>query len=399
MTEDYYHRHNSLSYAFSKAMRTYQLLLNNGLSSDEMETSQINLRFGISAMECEAWEEAQMALKMAQSFNPDSFEVNANLGRLEFLQKNYSRAVPSLKTALKSQPEHEESLRYLGQSLYRLKRYSEAVPYLRQAVTNQPNDKESLYALGRCLYYVDKLDMAQKIFHFLRTDPQWGPSASLYSGTIFAKRRDWENALNDYTIGIRHADISPQILLELKYRMAEAFNQTQKLDRALALLNELYEEAPGYKDVAAQIKRYRELNSNKNLQIYMLSPTNDFIPLCQKIVYAVYPKAQISFNNATVQKDEYVDLLTEVVTDRWEDAVLFRFMRTEGLVGELFVRDMYAHTKELHAGRGFCFTTGFFSPEASRFAEARLIDLMDKAALMKVLKSIDSESLEIPAPA
>jgi hypothetical protein len=95
----------------------------------------------------------------------------------------------------------------------------------------------------------------------------------------------------------------------------------------------------------------------------------------------------------SIQQSEYVDLLAEVKTNKWEDIVLFRFMRAEGQVGELFVRDLYAHSKELHAGRGFCFTAGSFTNEAVRFVEARLIDLIDKPALMKLLKSIDSNSL------
>jgi len=383
--------------SYKKAMRTYQLLLDQAGTSPDMDEGQLNLRFGLSAIKCEAWSEAYKGLMIARAKNPDSFEVNANLGRLEFMRKNYEKTIAFLQRVLKTQPDHADSLRFLGQSLYRLKRYSEAVPYLKQAVAARPEDKESLYALARCQYEIPQLEMAQKIFRHLRTDPKWGPNAALYSGTIFAKKREWDEAATDYQIGLRHESVSGELQLELKYRLAEAFNQTQRIDRALALLNEIYEAAPGYKDVATQIKRYRELNSNKNLQIYLLAPTNEFIALCRKLTQAVFPKARIKVNDMNVQKTEYVDLITEVKTPKWEDVILFRFMRTEGQVGELFVRDLYAHSKELHAGRGFCFTAGNFTSEAVRFVEARLIDLVDKPALMKILKSIDSGALVGPA--
>ncbi len=378
---------------YKKAMRTYQLLIDQTGSSPELNEGELNLRYGLSAMHTESWTEAYKGLMIARSRNPEGFEVNANLGRLEFMRKNYEKTVGFLKRALRVQPDHADSLKYLGQSLYRMKRYSEAIPYLRQAVAARPEDKESLYALARCQYEIPQLEMAQKIFRHLRTDPRWGPNAALYSGTIFAKKREWEEASMDYQIGLRHENVTGELQLELKYRLAEAFNQTQRIDRALSLLNEIYETAPGYKDVSVQIKRYRELNSNKNLQIYLLAPNNEFIALCRKLSQIVFPSARIKVNDMSIQQSEYVDILSEVKTNKWEDIVLFRFMRAEGQVGELFVRDLYAHSKELHAGRGFCFTAGSFTSEAVRFVEARLIDLIDKPALMKLLKSIDSNSL------
>ena len=381
---------------YKKAMRTYQLLLDQAGMSPDMDEGQLNLRYGLSAMHCEAWGEAYKGLMIARGKNPEGFEVNANLGKLEFMRKNYDKTVGFLQKVLRVQPDHPDSLKFLGQSLYRLKRYSEAVPYLRQAVAVRPEDKESLYALARCQYEIPQFDMAQKIFRHLRSDPKWGPNASLYSGTIYSKKREWEEAATDFQIGLRHENVSGELQLELKYRLAEAFNQTQRIDRALALLNEIYEVSPGYKDVSTQIKRYRELNSNKNLQTYLLAPTNEFIALCRKMTQAVFPKARIKVNDMNLQKTEYVDLLTEIKTAKWEDIVLFRFMRTEGQVGELFVRDLYSHSKELHAGRGFCFTAGTFTSEAVRFVEARLIDLVDKPALMKVLKSIDAGALSGP---
>jgi tetratricopeptide (TPR) repeat protein len=381
---------------YKKAMRTYQLLLDQVGTSPEMNEGTLNLRYGLSAMRIESWPEAYKGLMIARSRMPENFDANANLGKLEFMKKSYERTIGFLQRALKLQPDHPDSLKYMGESLYRLRRYSEAVPYLKQAVAVRPEDKESLYALGRCQYEIPQLDMAQKIFRHLRTDPVWGPNAALYSGAICAKKREWEEAASDYQIGLRHENVSGELQLELKYRLAEAFNQTQRIDRALAILNEIYAVSPDYKDVSTQIKRYRELNSNKNLQIYLLAPTNDFISLCKKITQVIFPKAQIKVNDMIVQKSEYVDFLAEVKTAKWEDIVLFRFMRAEGQVGELFVRDLYAHSKELHAGRGFCFTAGNFTSEAVRFVEARLIDLVDKPALMKILKSIDSSSLTGP---
>jgi len=79
-----------------------------------------------------------------------------------------------------------------------------------------------------------------------------------------------------------------------------------------------------------------------------------------------------------------------VATSKWQDIILFRFIRSTGNVGELTVRDFHARLKDVKAGKGFCVSAGTFSDEAKRFVEARLLDLLDKDQLQKLLNSIDA---------
>ena len=74
---------------------------------------------------------------------------------------------------------------------------------------------------------------------------------------------------------------------------------------------------------------------------------------------------------------------------------MFRFIRSTGTVGELSLRDLYAKIKEVKAGKGYCLTAGTFSDEAKRFVEARLIDLIEKPALVKSLNSINSNPSDL----
>jgi len=85
------------------------------------------------------------------------------------------------------------------------------------------------------------------------------------------------------------------------------------------------------------------------------------------------------------------EVQTEIETAKWEDSVLFRFYRTTGAIGELFIRDFHARIKDLKSGRGICFTAGTFTEEARKYIEGRPIDLTDKAGLIKILNRIDSK--------
>jgi restriction endonuclease Mrr len=69
---------------------------------------------------------------------------------------------------------------------------------------------------------------------------------------------------------------------------------------------------------------------------------------------------------------------------------MFRFIRTQGSIGELIVRDFHSHLKEVKAGKGICVTVGSFTEEARRYTEARLIDLIEKDRLIAILNTVDA---------
>jgi restriction endonuclease Mrr len=75
---------------------------------------------------------------------------------------------------------------------------------------------------------------------------------------------------------------------------------------------------------------------------------------------------------------------------------MFRFIRTQGSIGELIVRDFQSHLKEVKAGKGICITVGNYTDEAKRYTEARLIDLIEKERLSAILNTVDSRAQ--PAP-
>jgi restriction endonuclease Mrr len=77
---------------------------------------------------------------------------------------------------------------------------------------------------------------------------------------------------------------------------------------------------------------------------------------------------------------------------------MFRFIRSQGAVGELIVRDFHSHLKEVKAGKGICISVGTFSDEAKRYTEARLIDLIEKEKLSAILNTVDARSARAASP-
>jgi tetratricopeptide (TPR) repeat protein len=378
--------------------KTYQTLTELIGSHPTMDEFLVHQRCGLAAVKLNLLDAAYKAFATAKTIKSDDFEVNYNLGSIEFQRKNYEKAIQYFQQARVKDPEHAPTLRGLGHSLFKTKKYKEAMQFIRKAMDIAPDDKESLYTLAECYFEANQTEQALKIFAHLRADPAMGPNACLFSGTINMNQHNYAKAIEDFEIGLRHENIKGDILTELKYRLANCYLRQQEIGRAIALLKDIQDVNPNYKDVGALISRYAELNANKNLQIYLMAPQADFIALCRKIVLGYYPKAKTKITNIAVNKNEWADLLAEVDTPKWADVVMFRFIRTQGSVGELIVRDFHSHLKEVKAGKGICITVGGFTDEAKRYTEARLIDLINKEKLTVMLNTVDAKGPNLAPP-
>jgi tetratricopeptide (TPR) repeat protein len=374
---------------WEKAIKSYEPLSEIAAGIAEIDEFEINKRLGLTAIKLNKYDEAYRALFVARTFNQADFDVNFNLGFLDFQKKQYEKAVSLLQQAVKQDPEHALALRYLGLSHFKVKNYREALMALRRALDLAPEDKEALFAIGECNYEVGQTDQAIRVFTHLRADPLFGPSAALFAGTIHLNQRQYSKAVMDFEIGLKHENTKIETLVELKYRLAAAYLHLQEVSKAVAILADIQSIYPNYKDVPAQLTRYKELNTNRNLQTYLLAAPSDFITLCRKLVIVFFPKAKIKITNITVEHNEYADILSEVETSKWSDVVQFRFVRSTGVIGELMVRDFHASLKDSKAGKGYVVSAGTYSDEAKRFVEARLIDLVQKEELMTYLNQVD----------
>ena len=388
---DLYYREEN----WDQAYKTYGSLVE--LGHDIENEFEANLRWGMSALKLGLTDEAFRGFSAARLINPNNFEVNYNLGVLDFQRKNYEKAIQVLNQARIQDPENVPTLRTLGHSYFRMKKNKEAMAFIRKAIDLAPDDKESLYTLAECYYEAKQTDQALRIFSHLRGDPVMGSSACLTCGMINVEARQYEKAIQDFELGLRHENIKADVRIDLRYRLAQCYLKVNEIAKALALLRSIQSENPSYKDVAMLIGKYQELNANKNLQIYLMAPSGDFVALCRKIVMSYFSRAKIKITNISVNKNEWADILAEVDTPKWSDIIMFRFIRSQGSIGELIVRDFHSHLKDVKAGKGICVTVGAFTEEARRYTEARLIDLIEKEKLTAILNSVDSKIAQTAA--
>jgi tetratricopeptide (TPR) repeat protein len=373
---------------FQNARAYYKNLVDLCAAVPGINEFDVTVKHGISALKLGDLDDAYKSLMFARNIEEDSFEVNFHLGAVEYSRGNFEKATAFFQRAHNADPENALAVKNLGACLYKIGRYREAIPHLRKTLEFTPDDKETLFALGNSAFESGQTDTAVKIFTHLRTDPALGPTASLYSGTIYLNSKLYDKAILDLELGLRHNGVRPEITLELRYRLGFAYLKKEDITRAMTLWKEIAAANANYRDVQDLLTRYGEMSSNRKLQTYMLAPTSDFVTLCRKIAMCFYLRSKTKLLNISFRQSEYVDIIAEVETSKWSDVILFRFVRTTGVIGELLLRDLYAKLKEIKGGRGVCLAPATYSEGAKSFVEARIVDLIDKPNLIRLLERV-----------
>jgi tetratricopeptide (TPR) repeat protein len=375
---------------WEKAYRTYEILADIPSPGEAVNMFEVNLNCAIAAKNLSLSDVSYKYLVVARSISPGNFDVNYQLGEFEFGRDNFEKAVQFFNNAVKANPESLEALRKLGLSFHKIDKFKEAMTFLRKELDLNPADKESLFTVAECYQKTDQNEQALRIYAHLRPDPNFGAEACLRSGMINLSMHQDAAAAEDFEIGLKHADVKKDVAIELHYQLGLGCLRQQDIDLALEHLTYVHTNDASYKDAATLIGKYHELNANRNLQIYILGKPAEYIALCRKIVLGYFPKARVKITKASMQANEWADIAAEIDTPKWSDIVMFRFIRTQGNIGEFVLRDFHAHIKEMKAGKGVCFTVGTYGDEARRFTEARLIELVDKPKLAATLNTIDS---------
>lgn len=373
---------------WEKVWGVYKTLYDISAAHPEIDIGKSTQRMGIAALNLNRLDDAINSFLISGKKNPDSFETNFSLGKAMYLKQIYDKAVVCFKKCKLLAPENGASNEYLGMSLFKCQKYKESLPFLKKALDEHPENKELLYDMAVAMSESGHGDKAIKVFMHLRPDPQFGALSCLEAGKMHERQKDFKSAIADYEIAFKLQNVPEQTLLQLKYRCANDYIALHNISSGLALLKQIQAVKSGYKDVDNLVSRYQELNQNQNLQVYMLSGTSDFVAICRKIIQLFYKDAFVKVEDVAVAT-ESVEISCSVESNKWESKSLFRFYRTQTVIGDINVREFHSKMRDAKCDNGVCITMGSFSESAHKFTEGRPVDLVEKEQLSKILKKIN----------
>ena len=294
------------------ARQRYRQLLDLCAAEPDMDEVEVAMRHGIAAFKAGATDEALKSLLFAHGTRPYTFEPSFTLGCLESARGSHEKAAGYFNRAHQADPDSIPATRHLGESLFTLGHYHDCILLLRRVYEQQPADGALLFMLGQAFAETEKTDTAARIFSRLRADPAVGPRAALLSAQFQIEKRQYDTAIEDLEIGLRHQSADAATVLELKYRLGSAWLRKGDIAKALVPWRQIDEVSPGYRDVPDLLARYREISSNARLKAYMLSVTSEFVTLCRRLCVHVVPRSRTKILSVALRQSEYVDITTEI---------------------------------------------------------------------------------------
>lgn len=373
---------------WDKVWSVYKTLYEIAAAHIEIDVAKCTMKMGIAAYNLEKFEDASKALMLSLKKNPENFETNLYLGKTFYKMNVLDKAIFCLKKAKLLMPENMEVIELLGMSLFKFQRYKDCLPFLKRILDEKPDNKELLYDMAVAMAECGMSDKALKVFVHLRPDPVYGPQSCLEAGKMHEKIKDFANAVKDYEIALKLQNVPEQILLQIKYRLGNTYIAMNDISHGLVYLKQIQASKSGYKDVDSLVVRYAELNQNKNLQVYLMSGTSDFVALCRKFISAYYKDSFVKVEDVQVAS-ESVEIVCNVENPKWESRQIFRFYRTQNVIGDIYVREFHGKIRDTKCDNGVCVTMGSFTESAHKFIEGRPIDLIEKEELVKTLKKIN----------
>ncbi|MCR4579034.1 MAG: tetratricopeptide repeat protein [Treponema sp.] len=373
---------------WEKTWNVYKTLYELSSAHLEIDVAKVTLRMGIAAFYLEKMEDAASSLVTSLKRNPENFECNFYLGKTLFNAGNLDKAFICLKKAKALMPENPDINEVLGQCLFKSGKYKESLPFLKKAIEEKPDNKELLFDMAVSMTECGFGDKALKVFMHLRPDPQFGAQSCLEAGKMHERTKDYNSAIKDYEIAIKLQNVPEQIDLQIKYRYALTCIAINDISKGLTLLRQIQSVKQGYKDVDALIARYSELNQNKNLQTYLMSGTSDFVALCRKFISTYHKDGFVKVEDVQVTTD-CVEIICNVENPKWEARQIFRFYRTQNVIGDLNIREFHSKVRDSKCDTGYCISMGNFSESAHKYIDGRPVDLIEKDELVKTLKKIN----------
>lgn len=363
-------------------------LYNLAPAHQEIDIAECTFKMGRAAFELGKFDEAINVFLISGKKNPESFETNLFLGRAFFEKEIYDKAAICFKKCRLINPDNSDSNFYLGKSLYKSQKYRECLPYFKAALDLQPDNKELLYDMAIAMSEAGMGDKALKIFSHLRPDPQYGALCCLEAGKMHDRLKKYKEAVEDYSIALKLQNVPDDLLTQIQYRLANDYIATNNIQKGLTILKQIQVTHKGYKDVDTLVIRYQELNQNQNLQLYLFSGTSDFVALCRKFIGAYYPNDFVKVIDVNVVS-ECVEVICSVDSNKYELKQMFRFYRTQTVIGDIYIREFHSKMRDSKCDNGICVTMGSFSESAHKYIEGRPLDLIEKDQLSVILKKIN----------
>ena len=332
-------------------------------------------------------DEALKQYLLLTKLNPRDAENFYNVARIYETKGKSDAALGFYDKTIKLNKRHVKAHAAMGLLLFRAKQLQEAKKEIDLAISLSPETFSSYYYLGKILKENKDFPGAVKAFEKAQRDSEFRQKALIECGTCYMAGNSIDNAINCFERAISSVkDSEKQETLYARYFLASCYEKTRKIEKAIEQWELIYAKNHSFRDVAAKLSEYKDLQANDSLKEYLTSSEENFVQICKNACIA---GIKLEPQQITMQKWGCQILATEAKDADWrsirKQAFLIKFFRETDPLEDFIVRKTLDEIKSQNCSKAFICSSSGFTRSAIAAAENRPCELVNKESLEKLL--------------
>lgn len=331
--------------------------------------------------------EALKQYLLLTKLNPRDAENFYNVARIYEAKGKSDAALGFYDKTIKLNKRHVKAHAAMGLLLFRAKQLQEAKKEIDLAISLSPETFSSYYYLGKILKENKDFPGAVKAFEKAQRDSEFRQKALVECGTCYMAGNSIDNAINCFERAISSVkDSEKQETIYARYFLASCYEKTRKIEKAIEQWELIYAKNHSFRDVAAKLSEYKDLQANDSLKEYLTSSEENFLQICKNACIA---GIKLEPQQNTMQKWGCQILATEAKDADWrsirKQAFLIKFFRETDPLEDFIVRKTLDEIKSQNCSKAFICSSSGFTRSAIAAAENRPCELVNKESLEKLL--------------
>ena len=317
--------------------------------------------------------------------NPDNFYSAAKL--LEQFNKS-DQAMYFYKTTIKLNKKHAKAHEALGVLLFRNKQLTDAKKEIDRAISLNQDAFSAYYYQGKIFKELKDYPNAVNAFEKSLRSPEYKQRAFLERGSCFIAVNNIDRAVYEFDRAVKASkDDGSQETLYARYFLASCYEKLRKVDLAIEQWSKIYAKNKSFRDVAAKLSEYKDIQANDGMKEYLTTSTENFLTLCRQIV-------EVAMNLVPQNIDETrfgcKMVATEKKSDNWmtvrQKFYVIYFYRDTDLIEDTTIRQVLDEVKKQNYTKGIICTSASFAYSAVTLAENRPVELINREQLEQLLE-------------
>ena len=312
------------------------------------------------------------------------------IGIIYFENAQYNIAYDYFSKAENIDKKFIDNLKYKGVSASFIYKDDEAITILSN-VSKRNTDSLLEYGLARA--YMNKKDYSTAIEHYKKALPNllYKDSILYEMALCYISLEKYPNAIDSLEEALRLRPKGKDLLLTIKYLLAECYEKTKAVNKAIEILENILFLDENYKDVSEKLNKYQNVRYSDTILNFFKSGSDEFLETSISIVsnMLLYP-----YSYQYTKEDSIVIFSRENITPNSSIKMIYIRKSSKPIQIEEIV-SIFEYNKKSNIVKSAIVTYAMASPEVIRHATISHIEIIGLKKIESLLqKKVSSSSIE-----